>query len=54
MLALAYLIREYSVSKPPRPPKGYKFVEAQGTAFGYLWFKYVKVYDEKPAVKRRR
>lgn len=33
--------REYSETKPPRPPKGYKLVEAKSTKYGYLYFKYV-------------
>ncbi len=41
--------REYSESKPPRAPKGYKLVESQATKYGYLYFKYVK---EPPKVKR--
>ena len=45
--------REYSESKPPRAPKGYKLVETKGTAFGYFWYKYVKVLDEKRKTKKR-
>ena len=35
--------RTYSESKPPRPPKGYKLVEAKTTRYGYMRFKYVKI-----------
>lgn len=35
--------RAYSESKPPRPPKGYKLVEAKTTRYGYMCFKYVKI-----------
>ena len=42
--------REYTLEKPPRPPKGYILVEARQTTFGYLYFKYVK----KPQGRRRK
>lgn len=35
-------IRRYCEDKPPRPPKGYIFVESRATEFGYLYFKYIK------------
>lgn len=35
--------RNYTVTKPPRAPKGYSLVEARETEFGYLYFKYVKL-----------
>ena len=35
--------REYSESKPPKAPKGYKLVEAKTTRYGFMRFKYVKV-----------
>ncbi len=53
------IIRDYSVEKPPRAPKGYKLVESEGNEFGYLYFKYVKtpegerkrrVDDDNPSV----
>ena len=37
------IIRDYSVDKPPRAPKGYKLVEIESNEFGYLYFKYVKI-----------
>lgn len=43
--------REYSKAKPPRPPKGYKLVEAKSTKYGYLYFKYVL---ETPKRKRKK
>ena len=35
--------RNYTVEKPPKPPKGYMLVEARATQYGYLYFKYVKI-----------
>ncbi len=35
------VFREYSESKPPKAPKGYKLVESYSTKYGYLYFKYV-------------
>lgn len=35
--------REYSESRPPRPPKGYMLVETLSTRYGYLYFKYVRI-----------
>ncbi len=43
------ILRDYSVDKPPRAPKGYKLVESEGNEFCYLYFKYVKIPE-----KRRR
>lgn len=40
----------YSEKRPPRPPKGYKLVEAKSTPYGLLYFKYVM---EPPKYKRR-
>ncbi len=37
------ILRDYSVDKPPRAPKGYKLVERESNEFGYLYFKYVKI-----------
>lgn len=39
--------RVYSERKPPRAPKGYKLVETKSNSFGYLYFKYVKVNDNR-------
>ena len=37
-----YLKRNYTEDKPPRPPKGYVFVEAAAMKYGYLYcYKYV-------------
>ena len=44
--AAAAVNRNYTVSKPPRAPKGYRLVDARENAFGYLWFLYVKNCDE--------
>ena len=43
--------RNYSEAKPPRPPKGYIFVEAKSTKYGYQYFKYVL---EPPKRKRTK
>lgn len=34
--------QDYSPQKPPRPPRGYKLVDAKATPYGYCYFKYVK------------
>lgn len=34
--------RKYSPAKPPKAPPGYELVEARGTDYGYLYFKYIK------------
>lgn len=34
--------REYSIEKPPRPPKGFKLVSCYATPYDYLYFHYVK------------
>ena len=44
--------RVYTEKNPPRPPKGYKFVESRSTKFGYLYFKYV-VETEKRRSQRK-
>lgn len=35
--------RNYTVTKPPRAPKGYVLVDAAETPWGYLYFKFVKL-----------
>ena len=35
-------LARYSEQNPPPAPRGYKLVESYSTAFGYLYFKYVK------------
>lgn len=46
--------RNYTESKPPRPPKGYILVESKATKYGYLYFKYVRTPapDKRPRRKR--
>lgn len=49
--------REYSASKPPKAPKGYKLVEVKTTPYGYMNFKYVKADgdgEEAPQPKGRK
>ena len=47
--------RNYSESKPPRAPKGYKLVEYQSNQYGYQYFKYVKeVAEAVPSKVKRR
>lgn len=36
-----HLRHSYSQTRPPRPPKGYRLVEAKGNQYGWLYFKYV-------------
>lgn len=36
-------VREYTLDKPPKAPKGYRLVSATATRYGYLSFKYVKL-----------
>ena len=43
--------REYSVEKPPRAPKGYMLVERRSTPYGYLYFKYVKIPEDRKKKK---
>ena len=43
--------RNYTESRPPRPPKGYILVESRATKFGYLYFKYIL---EPPKRERRK
>ncbi len=41
--------RKYTVEKPPRPPKGYKLVEARAGKYGFIYYRYVRIppRDEK-------
>lgn len=44
--------RNYSESKPPRAPKGYKLVECKANRFGYMCFKYIKeIEGQSPRMK---
>lgn len=43
--------RLYTETKPPKPPKGYIFVEGRTTQYGFLYYKYVR---ELPARGRAR
>lgn len=44
--------RNYTEDKPPRPPKGYIFVESKATQYGYLYYKYVR--KPEPQKRNRR
>ncbi len=46
--------REYSESKPPKAPAGYKLVECKVTRYGYMWFKYVSVANCKEAISETK
>lgn len=46
--------RNYTEDKPPRPPKGYIFVEATATKYGYLYYKYVLKPPPRKRPKKRR
>lgn len=48
------IIREYSETKPPRAPKGYKLVEARGTKYGYLFFKYIKIPESRYKTRKQQ
>lgn len=37
--------RNYSLSSPPRAPKGYILTDVKETAFGYLYFKFVRAQE---------
>ncbi len=43
------IMRDYTIDKPPRAPKGFKLVERAKNEFGYLYYKYVRIPE-----KRRR
>ncbi len=45
--------RNYTESRPPRPPKGYILVESKVTKFGYYYFKYVLEPPKKERRKKR-
>lgn len=46
--------RDYSIEKPPLPPKGYILVGAKATKYGYLYFKYVKIPSSKNGDGRKK
>lgn len=48
------IMRDYSVDKPPRAPKGYKLVERESNEFGYLYFKYVKIPEKEMKNAKRK
>lgn len=45
--------RDYSLTKAPKAPEGYELVEAQATIYGYLYFKYVKIPEDRREPLRR-
>lgn len=46
--------RDYTLEKPPKPPKGYVLVEAKTNHYGYLYFKYVKLPPREAAGRRKK
>lgn len=46
--------RNYTESKPPRPPKGYILVESKATKYGYLYYKYVRQPEPEKRSGRKR
>lgn len=46
--------RNYTVDKPPRPPKGYILVESKATKYGYLYYKYVRHAEPEKRSGRKR
>lgn len=45
--------RNYTEDKPPRPPKGYIFVESKATQYGYLYYKYVRKPEQQKRSRRK-
>lgn len=41
-------VTPFSLSRPPRAPKGYVFVEAYRTEYGFYHFKYVRMPEKDP------
>lgn len=46
--------RNYTLKKPPQPPKGYILVEGKETPYGYLYFKYVLKPEPQKRTQRKR
>ena len=46
--------RDYTENKPPRPPKGYIFVESKATQYGYLYYKYVRKPEPQKRTRRKK
>lgn len=46
--------RDYTVNKPPRPPKGYILVESMATKYGYLYYKYVRKPEPQKKSPQKR
>lgn len=46
--------RNYSETKPPTAPKGYKLVETRTNQYGYLCFKYVKIPESRYKTRKRK
>lgn len=46
--------RDYTDKHPPRAPKGYVLVAAEGNRYGYWWFKYVRKPVPKPGGRPRK
>lgn len=46
--------RDYTVEKPPKPPKGYILVAASANKYGYLYFKYVKEPQKENLPKKKK
>lgn len=46
--------RNYSETKPPAAPKGYKLVETKSNQYGYLYFKYVKIPESRYKTRKKK
>lgn len=44
----------YTLDRPPKPPEGYMLVEKRATAYGYLYFRYVKIPPKQRSKKKKR
>lgn len=45
--------RNYTLEKPPKPPKGYRLIEARANQYGYLYFRYVKIPQPNQRKKKQ-
>ncbi len=44
----------YTLDRPPKAPAGYMLVEKRATAYGYLYFRYVKVPPQQSSGRKKR
>lgn len=46
--------REYSETRPPVAPRGYKLVETRSNQYGYLYFKYIRIPESRYRTRKRK